>query len=60
MKSSPVGCGISLGQSKRNWYLRFAQIRDADERMFIFNIEITADGRDVVDGATPDQMVLTQ
>ena len=41
-------------------YLRYKQMRDSDGRMFIFEIEITAQGRDVVDGYKADPVVLTQ
>ncbi len=41
-------------------YLRYSQMRDDDERLFIFNIEITAIGRDLIDGYIPDDTVQTK
>lgn len=40
--------------------LRYQQMRDDDQRMFIFQIEITARGRDLHDGIISDPAVLTQ
>jgi hypothetical protein len=41
-------------------YLRYSQMKDTDERIFIFAIEITAAGRDLVDGYDTDPTVLTK
>jgi hypothetical protein len=41
-------------------YLRYRQMRGDDERLFIFEIEITSSGRDLVDGYETDQAVLTK
>ncbi len=41
-------------------FVRYSQMRDGDERLFIFNVEITARGRDLVDGMISDPAVLTQ
>lgn len=40
--------------------LRYRQMRDADDRAFIFEIEITAHGRDLMDGLESDPAVLTK
>jgi hypothetical protein len=41
-------------------YLRYQQVRDADESIFIQSIEITAKGRDLVDRRFEDPAVMTQ
>ena len=48
------------GDLKDREYLRYKHMKDADERLFIFDIEITASGRDLVDGYDTDQAVLTK
>lgn len=41
-------------------YLRYQQMRDGDDRFFLYEIEITPDGRDVIDGVKDDPVVLTR
>jgi hypothetical protein len=41
-------------------YVRYSQVRDDDGRMFVFDIELAARGRDLVDGIIADPAVLTQ
>jgi hypothetical protein len=41
-------------------YLRYQQVRDADQALFIEAIEITARGRDLVDRRFDDPAVMTQ
>ena len=49
-----------LQDLKDRQFLRYEQMRDPEEHAFIFNIEITARGRDLVDGMISDPAVLTQ
>lgn len=41
-------------------YLRFQSMRDDDSHLFIFEIELTSAGRDLVDGLRTDPAVQTQ
>ena len=41
-------------------YIRYSSMRDGDDRMFIFAIEITARGRDLVDALISDPAVQTK
>jgi hypothetical protein len=41
-------------------YLRFRQVRDSDNGLFLEAIEITAQGRDLVDRRFDDPAVMTQ
>ena len=49
-----------LQDMKDRDYLRYLSMRDGDDRIFIFSIEITAKGRDLVDELIQDPAVLTK
>lgn len=49
-----------LQDLKDRGYVRYKQMRDADERVYLFEIELTAQGRDLCDLITEDPAVLVQ